>query len=283
MSGVAAIITTAEKEIGYHEGRNASGWDNIQKYAEQVPGLAWADGQPWCATFVSWCAMVSGNAALYPRTASCGAGVAWFKGIGRFSAFPAVGAQVFYGPGGDSHTGIVVGYDETNIYTVEGNTNDNGSAEGDGVYHKTRVRKSNFVFGYGYPKFAGGIVSADPAYGGKSTGGTSATPPAKPPVKAPAPKPVVSLAHVVEAANTDPHAAQGHASHPGDVKPVEAALAAEGLLDKKYAADGSYGSLTVTAYAEWQKRCGFTGADANGIPGHKTLTDLGNKHGFTVS
>lgn len=286
VSGAAAIIATAEKEVGYHEGRNTSGWDNIQKYSEQVPGLAWSDGQPWCATFVSWCAMTSGNAALYPRTASCVEGVSWFKSEGRFSEYPAIGAQVFYGPGGGSHTGLVVGFDADNVYTVEGNTNDNGSAEGDGVYRKTRLRREAFVYGYGYPKFAEGIVSADPAYGGTKSGSAPSAPaPApKPPAPKPVPKaPVVSLANVVAAAQRDPDASQGHESHPADVKPVEAALAAEGLLDKAYAYDGSFGSLTVKAYAEWQKKCGFSGADANGIPGRKTLTELGAKHGFTVS
>ncbi|MFJ9616701.1 GH25 family lysozyme [Streptomyces noursei] len=264
--GAAAIIATAEREVGYHEGRDASGdWDNIQKYSEQVPGLAWSDGQPWCATFVSWCAMVSGNAALYPRTASCAAGVEWFRSIGRFSEYPAIGAQVFYGNGGGDHTGIVARFDDTYIYTVEGNANDNGSAEGDGVYEKQRVRRDAYVYGYGYPKFATGIKSADPAYGGKPA------------------RPNVSLAHVIDAAQTDPSAAQGHQSHPVDVRPVEDALCREGLLDKAHAYDGSFGSLSVKAYAAWQRRCGFSGADANGIPGRKTLTALGNKYGFTVS
>lgn len=275
MPGAASIISTAEGEVGYHEGRDPSGdWNNIQKYAEQVPGLAWADGQAWCATFVSWCAMVSGNAALYPRTASCSAGVDWFRSIGRWSDFPAVGSQVFYGSGGGAHTGIVTRYDDTYVYTVEGNTNDNGSAEGDGVYEKKRVRRDAYVYGYGYPRFAEGIVSADPAYGGKT---------APAPAPAPAPKPVVNLANLIAAAQTDPDASQGHTSHPADVKPVEAALSAEGLLADKYAHDGSYGSLTVTAYGKWQQKCGFSGADANGIPGRVTLTKLGAKHGFTVS
>lgn len=112
----------------------------------------------------------------------------------------------------------------------------------------------------------------------------------KPPVKAPpvvhpVPKPAVphvSLAHVIEAARTDPHAAQGHQSHPNDVKPVEAALVAEKLLDAAHAHDGSFGSLTVHAYAKWQAHLGFSGDAANGIPGHDSLVKLGAKHGFTV-
>lgn len=95
-------------------------------------------------------------------------------------------------------------------------------------------------------------------------------------------KPSVSLKNLIAASKADPKAAQGHATHPADVKPVEAALKAEGLLASQYAADGSFGSTTVAAYAAYQRKCGYSGADANGIPGETTLKTLGAKHGFTV-
>lgn len=122
MSNPDDIINVAEAEVGYHEGRDADGdWNNIQKYSEQVPGLGWSDGQPWCATFVSWCALQAGAADLFPRTASCATGLQWFRDRGRSSDYPAIGAQVFYGPGGGSHTGIVYAYDSNYIFSVEGN------------------------------------------------------------------------------------------------------------------------------------------------------------------
>jgi hypothetical protein len=183
------VLDIASGEVGYHEGKNSSGhWNNKEKYAAEVPGLAWADYQAWCATFVSWVALKAGAAELYPRTASCEAGVAWFKKEGRFSEYPAVGAQVFYGSGGGTHTGIVVSYDADYIYTVEGNTNDNGSAEGDGVYRKKRERRSSFVYGYGYPKFPEGIKSADPKYADQKPAPVKPAPVKPAPVK-PAPKP----------------------------------------------------------------------------------------------
>lgn len=67
-----------------------------------------------------------------------------------------------FGPGGGSHTGIVIAYDAATITTIEGNTNVSGSAEGDGVYRKTRQRRDTYVHGYGYPDYPGGIRSADP-------------------------------------------------------------------------------------------------------------------------
>lgn len=104
----------------------------------------------------------------------------------------------------------------------------------------------------------------------------------KPPPPKPVPKPHVDLSNLIAAATRDPKATQGHTTHPGDVRLVEAALKAEGLLPAKYAGDGSFGSKTVDAYAAWQRHLGYKGSDANGIPGKTSLTKLGARHGFTV-
>lgn len=114
---------------------------------------------------------------------------------------------------------------------------------------------------------------------GQWTPGHAPTPP--PPPKPTVP--VVDLSNLIAAARTDPGAAQGHTTHPGDVRLVEAALKAEKLLPASYASDGSFGSRTVSAYAAWQRHLGYTGPDANGIPGRASLTKLGAKHGFRVA
>ncbi|MGP3686251.1 C40 family peptidase [Streptomyces sp. IBSNAI002] len=162
------ILGIARAEKGYQEGRKDGHWNNDQKYSNEVPGLEWSDFQAWCATFVSWCALKAGVADLYPRTASCLTGVSWFKQRNRFSAYPATGAQVFFGKNGGTHTGLVYDYDDTFVYTIEGNTNGNGSPEGDGVYEKKHRRTDAYVYGYGYPAFAEGIKSADPAWKDKA-------------------------------------------------------------------------------------------------------------------
>ena len=88
--------------------------------------------------------------------------------MGRWSEYPAIGAQIFYGKPSDLvHTGIVVAYGPTTVTTVEGNTNDNGSPEGDGVYLKTHPRSTDYIVGYGYPRYPEGIQSADPAWRGR--------------------------------------------------------------------------------------------------------------------
>lgn len=163
MSSASKIIKLAKREVGYHEGRSDGHWNNHEKYAPEVPGLTWAQEQPWCAVFVAWLALKSGLDGLYPRTASCDEAAVWYHRKGRLSQYPAVGAQFFLGTSADyTHTGLVTGYDDTYIYTIEGNTNNSGGREGDGVYEKRRTRAS--IGAYGYPKFPDGIKSADPKF-----------------------------------------------------------------------------------------------------------------------
>jgi peptidoglycan hydrolase-like protein with peptidoglycan-binding domain len=94
-------------------------------------------------------------------------------------------------------------------------------------------------------------------------------------------KPVVDLSNVVAAARRDPALPQGGKTHRADVLVVEKALVAEGLLPAQWA-DGSFGTRTVEAYAALQRRYGFSGTQADGIPGRTTLSKLGAEHGFTV-
>ncbi len=91
----------------------------------------------------------------------------------------------------------------------------------------------------------------------------------------------VNLAHLRESARTDPGAPQGTNTHKADVLIVEKALRAENLLDASLV-DGHFGTSTVEAYRTWQRKCGFRGADADGIPGLVTLTKLGHARGFRV-
>lgn len=164
-----SAIEIATSQVGYREGRKTNGdWNNDQKYSDQLPGFAWSDFQAWCATFAQWCLWQVG-VAVPPgaRSAGCAISVAAYKRAGRFTEYPGKGFQVFFGPHGGTHTGIVQSYDATYIYTIEGNTNDNGSPEGNGVYKKKRLRKSEYVYGYGIPYYSGKAQSADPKWNGK--------------------------------------------------------------------------------------------------------------------
>lgn len=168
------MIDLAKTQVGYHEGRKNGHWNNQNKYADDVPSLKWAQGQPWCAVFVYWLAMKSGAGNYFPLTASVPVAAKWFKNKGQWSEYPAIGAQVILG--NYAHTGFVIDYDDTYVWTIEGNTNTNGSPEGDGVYLKKHRRRDKWVLGYGYPALP--LKSADPKYG---------------PPKPPAPKPTLAV------------------------------------------------------------------------------------------
>lgn len=164
-SPIDRILAIAKAEVGYREGRSNGHWNNEQKYSPAVPSLEWSQNQAWCATFVSWCAMKAGLSELYPRTASTDTAARWWKARNQWHDYPAVGAQILFGVNGDmNHTGLVYDWDDTYVYTIEGNTNESGSREGDGVYLKKHARRLDRIQGYGYPAVRGGLRSADPNY-----------------------------------------------------------------------------------------------------------------------
>jgi hypothetical protein len=93
-------------------------------------------------------------------------------------------------------------------------------------------------------------------------------------------RPRVDLSRLVAAAKADPRAKQGHVSYMAGTNLTEAALVKLGYLAKTYAGDGSFGSATIAAYAKWQRHLGYTGAEANGIPGKISLSKLGSRTGL---
>nr|WP_051865091.1 N-acetylmuramoyl-L-alanine amidase [Streptomyces griseus] len=95
-------------------------------------------------------------------------------------------------------------------------------------------------------------------------------------------EPSVDLARLVTLDPSDPGAAQDLPPYPDGVRLIEGALHAEGLLDN-LSDDGHFECLTVTAYAAWQRRLGYEGAAADGVPDQPSLTKLGRRHGFTVN
>ncbi|MBT2412645.1 N-acetylmuramoyl-L-alanine amidase [Streptomyces sp. ISL-12] len=103
----------------------------------------------------------------------------------------------------------------------------------------------------------------------------------EPSTSKPATKPVVSVAHLNAARKKDIPAATGHTTYPTEVKVVEAALKAEGLLTSKYV-DGSWGTLTQDAYNAFRRKVGYKGSAATGSVGLESLKKLAARHGFTA-
>ena len=270
-TSASAVIKKAESQLGYHEGYSNGHWNNNQKFSDQVPGLEWSDWQAWCATFVSWCAMKADAADLFPRTASCLTGVSWFRQRDRFSYYPAVGAQVFFGHNGGTHTGIVVRYDGTYIWTVEGNTNSNGSPEGDGVYAKKHRRRDDYVYGYGYPDYPEGITSADPEWKGhKKSAGTH--------VQGGASSKVETSSPVVRYRVTIDGKQYGYGAKGPQVTAVGKALVAAGFGKHYKEGPGpNWTDADTRNYADYQESLGYSGKDADGVPGPTSLHKLMGK------
>jgi len=95
--------------------------------------------------------------------------------------------------------------------------------------------------------------------------------------------PAVDMEMVLLAAQLDPPKADTGvtAEAAAHVLEVERALNAKGLLASS-AVDGHFGTSTIAAYAAWQRSLGYSGLDANGLPGATSLTKLGDGR-FTVT
>lgn len=85
--------------------------------------------------------------------------------------------------------------------------------------------------------------------------------------------PVVDHARLLAAAQVEPKLGQtaGLADNPS-TRLVQQALRSKGI---RTTVDGWFGTQTIAAYSEWQKRLGYRGLDANGQPGRTSLQKLG--------
>ncbi|WP_020389445.1 peptidoglycan-binding protein [Kribbella catacumbae] len=254
LTWAAAQVRTMEKPLG----------SNKNPYAAKA---GHTDGLAWCATFlvagwkVNKVPLVPGTNSAFTPSMQNG-----FKNAGRLHNSPRAGDVGFLFDkelGRIAHVFFVERVVGDFVKTIEGNTNLDGGRQGVGVFRHSRrwAGGATMIRGFGRPDYKA----------------------------APAPRPgrvmampVVSLAAVVAAARKDPPGPDGAISHPAAVRIVEAALMAEGLLSSTFAKDGSYGTVTIKAYAQWQRKLGFSGADADGVPGMESLKKLGLQHGFKV-
>jgi hypothetical protein len=94
--------------------------------------------------------------------------------------------------------------------------------------------------------------------------------------------PPVSLAAVVYAATHPQADEERHPEYADDVRLVQDALVARKRLRPGEYRKGVFGVATRQAYAAEQRSQGFSGADADGVPGKTSLTALGRGR-FTVT
>jgi hypothetical protein len=139
---IASLITAAAKDVGVREVPRGSNRGPRVEAMLATTGLG--PGYPWCAAAVAtWGREALGTAWPLPLTADCDVLLSFAQRRGILRTSPAVG-DVFLILSADDdddarHTGVVTAVDSSGeIATVEGNTNDNGSAEGYGVFARRR-------------------------------------------------------------------------------------------------------------------------------------------------
>lgn len=172
------VIAVAKAEVGYKEKASNSNLDDktanagsadYTKYArdfdQKYPN--WYNGKKngfaWCDMFVDWCFLTAFGykkalELLCQPEKSAGAGCTYsynyYKNKGQVGRTPKKGAQIFFGvPGDFSHTGLVYDFDNSNVYTIEGNTSNQVA------YRQYSRSKSNIY--YGYPNYSGSVNASD--------------------------------------------------------------------------------------------------------------------------
>ena len=129
-----AIVKIAESQIGVRELTGRNDGVAVKQYLNSV-GLD--EGFAWCAAFVSW---------VHDQAGVTGAKSAWSPSwlprdrLVKNAKPGDVFGIYFSSKKRIAHVGIIEVPGATTI-TIEGNTNEAGSREGDGVYRKRRLSK----------------------------------------------------------------------------------------------------------------------------------------------
>lgn len=147
------IIAEATRLIGLEEEpRGSNDGPNLRK---ALADTHFKPGDRWCMYFCVHCLHkgfegAGSIPAWLPETGSCQAAAIAAHSWDKLSEFPATGS-IFVLPNEEGvfhHAGIVTEVDEELgvIKTIEGNTNLNGSANGYGVFRRTRkINKQKYI------------------------------------------------------------------------------------------------------------------------------------------
>jgi hypothetical protein len=127
-------------QIGVREATGQNDGLQVEKYLQSVN---LGKGYAWCAAFITW----SFRQAAYD-VPSLPMAAQWLTTRKRILP-DSVGTTDLFGVyfgNRVGHVGFVDSRTPTKIFTVEGNTNDNGSREGIGVFRRVRLIRTNLVF-----------------------------------------------------------------------------------------------------------------------------------------
>lgn len=136
-----AVARTYYSQIGVVEATGRNDGQQVETYLQSV---GFAKGAPWCAAFVSWVFQQHGipnarsawSPAWFPKSR-----VVWTQGKGQMPLAADVFGIYFGHLRRVGHVGFIDSWGRNFATTIEGNTNQAGSREGDGVYRKRRSIK----------------------------------------------------------------------------------------------------------------------------------------------
>jgi hypothetical protein len=141
------LIEIFSAEIGERETGGNNRGPAVKKYLASVN---LGEGFAWCAAFVKWCFnqipvdTPNGNAwspSWFPESKT----VYKTARAKNYDPRPGDVFGIYYNNlKRIGHVGFIVSWDNT-VITVEGNTNDEGSREGDGVYRKKRLKRQIYA------------------------------------------------------------------------------------------------------------------------------------------
>jgi hypothetical protein len=145
------ILTVASSQVGVRESPiNSNKGKRVEDYLKAV-GLS--GGYPWCMAYVVWCVNQLNLKTPLITTLQRGGGhcLTQYNATPKkyLSKIPKEGFIGIMNFGGDKgHTFFVNSVNVNGINTIEGNTNNDGSRNGIGVFYLTRNPKDKNIIGY---------------------------------------------------------------------------------------------------------------------------------------
>jgi len=145
-----AAMNIAGTQVGVREATGHNDGTAVEGYLASV-GLG--KGYSWCMAFVYWCVKQAALAAGIPNPLEQTGGVLeeWNSGRGQHIEKHSIQAGdigILDLGSGHGHTFFITGAwpEQDLIHTIEGNTNDDGSADGIGVFRRQRrISDPHFV------------------------------------------------------------------------------------------------------------------------------------------